>query len=287
MTIKHDMPGLMVYASMAVYLLAFLALLTKSLPQRFRAVRWGAYPYVFVTRLAKVGWVLFALGFLLSAGAMAWRGVSVSHIPLQSMFEIMLFIATVMFPLSVFCRLVLRVGGEAVDALLAAAVLLPVGFVFEAGADQLPPALQSPLFGPHVAVYLLAYAVMAKAAGQAYLVLRLRRDKSAEAKLIARQGETVERMVRLGFPLLTAGLILGSIWGKRAWGDYWNWDPKEMWSLATWLVFAGYFHVKASPGTTGPRAKAIIVLAGFALIVITLLWVNMSRLFIGLHNYAT
>src|SRR4030043_470696 len=87
--------------------------------------------------------------------------------------------------------------------------------------------------------------------------------------------------------LLTLGLVLGSVWGKLAWGDYWGWDPKELWSLASWLVYVGYFHFRYMFGKTRPRINSIWAIAGMAVIVITLLWVNLSHLFIGLHTYAT
>jgi ABC-type transport system involved in cytochrome c biogenesis permease subunit len=97
---------------------------------------------------------------------------------------------------------------------------------------------------------------------------------------------SVYRLVCLGFPFLTAGLLSGALWGKQAWGDWWNWDPKELWSLATWLLYVAYFHVRAILPHRRPRVEACIVVLGLALIVITLLWVNLSRLFPGLHSYA-
>ena len=93
-------------------------------------------------------------------------------------------------------------------------------------------------------------------------------------------------MVLLGFPLLTLGLILGSWWGKLAWGDYWGWDPKEMWSLASWLMFVWYLHSRALYGRGRTRLNASLVVGGMAVIIITLLWANLSRLFEGLHSYA-
>jgi ABC-type transport system involved in cytochrome c biogenesis permease subunit len=85
--------------------------------------------------------------------------------------------------------------------------------------------------------------------------------------------------------LLTVGLFLGSVWGKLAWGDWWGWDPKELWSLAGWLVYSLYFHVRFGWPRLY-RTQQALVLLGMAVIVITLLWVNLSRLFQGLHNYA-
>ena len=172
-------------------------------------------------------------------------------------------------------------------------MLFPAGFIFSAQPQQLPPALQCRLFLPHVAAYMLSYIFMAKAACQAVFQLAGFTPNQSEDLLPCEEG--TYRMICAGFPLLTLGLILGSVWGKLAWGDYWGWDPKELWSLASWLVYVGYFHFRcmsregclAAFGKTHPRANSVWAIAGMAVIVITLLWVNLSRLFLGLHTYAT
>ncbi|RPJ31170.1 MAG: c-type cytochrome biogenesis protein CcsB, partial [Planctomycetaceae bacterium] len=94
-------------------------------------------------------------------------------------------------------------------------------------------------------------------------------------------------LIAIGFPLLTLGLVLGSWWGQLAWGNYWGWDPKELWSLASWLVYVGYFHWRYMFGKIHSRINSLWAIAGMAAIIITLLWVNLSRLFPGLHSYAT
>jgi ABC-type transport system involved in cytochrome c biogenesis permease subunit len=213
-------------------------------------------------------------------------------------------------------------------------VLFPAGFVFSAEAMELPPALQSWLFGPHVAVYMISYMVLAKSAFSALMELTAwtnrpssllgfaggllgagigdqlpiipngllyggligivvgviigalirvsRRDKVLEPE------QATYQMACLGFPLLTLGLILGSWWGKLAWGRSWGWDPKELWSLASWLVYVGYFHWRYMYGSRRPHLNSVLAIAGMAAIIITLLWVNLSKIFGGgLHSYAS
>jgi ABC-type transport system involved in cytochrome c biogenesis permease subunit len=208
----------------------------------------------------------------------------VRHVPLQNLFEVFLCLGMICYPISWFCRSTLRIGGQWADMLIGAVVLVPAGFVFNAQPMQLPPALQSWLFAPHVAVYMLSYIFMAKAAFQAGEQL-LGKRPVAEATLLPPEQATYE-LVTIGFPLLTLGLILGSWWGKLAWGDYWGWDPKELWSLASWLVYIGYFHWRHMFGRIHPRVNSIWAIAGMAAIIITLIWVNLSRLFPGLHSYA-
>jgi cytochrome c-type biogenesis protein CcsB len=90
------------------------------------------------------------------------------------------------------------------------------------------------------------------------------------------------RILGLGFPFLTIGILSGAVWANEAWGSYWSWDPKETWALLTWLVFAIYLHTRLSKGWQGKK-PAIIASAGFFVIWICYLGVNL--LGEGLHSY--
>ena len=90
------------------------------------------------------------------------------------------------------------------------------------------------------------------------------------------------RIIGLGFPFLTIGIISGAVWANEAWGSYWSWDPKETWALITWLVFAIYLHSRLLKGWQGQRA-AILGSCGFFVIWICYLGVNFLGK--GLHSY--
>jgi cytochrome c-type biogenesis protein CcsB len=90
------------------------------------------------------------------------------------------------------------------------------------------------------------------------------------------------RMIGLGFPLLTIGIIAGAVWANEAWGSYWSWDPKETWALITWLVFAAYLHARITKGWQG-RRPAILAATGFAVVWICYMGVNLLGK--GLHSY--
>ena len=90
------------------------------------------------------------------------------------------------------------------------------------------------------------------------------------------------RIIGLGFPLLTIGIIAGGVWANEAWGSYWSWDPKETWALITWLVFAAYLHARITRGWQG-RKPALLAAGGFGIIWVCYLGVNL--LGIGLHSY--
>jgi len=277
MEIKYTIQGLLIYMTIGAYLLAFVTT---------------------VLRRPKAGHLIYLLGFAIAVCSFGYRWYHVRHVPLQNLFEVFLCLGMI-YPVSLFCRRVLRVGSDAADAIIGAIVLFPAGFVFNAEPQQLPPALQSWLFTPHVAVYMFSYMFMLMATFQAFRQLagktvsnrgHLARDSRAERPRhldLLGPEEATYRIICVGFPLLTLGLILGSYWGKQAWGDYWGWDPKELWSLASWLVFLGYFHYRYMFGKKHPQINSLWVIAGMAVIIITLLWVNLSRLFPGLHSYAT
>jgi len=256
MAIKATLLGYLIYAAMAAWLAAFGVYLRKN---------------------RRLGDILFGAGCAVMVGAVCVRWVEVEHAPLQNLFEVFTVLGALMFPLWLFCRSVLGASGPAANVLIGVVLLFPAGFVFHAEPQRLPPALQSWLFVPHVASYMAAYVVLGMAAVQAGLHLA-NGEKSCET--------ATYRMILFGYPLLTLGLILGAVWGKIAWGDYWNWDPKELWSLATWLVYSVYLHFRAMYGSRFARANSVMAIAGAVAVVLTLLWVNLAdKLFPGMHVY--
>ena len=143
-------------------------------------------------------------------------------------------------------------------AAATAVVMLPLWIVGRALlTTELVPALQSPLLVPHVGAYLVSYILL----------------------IFAAFGIGA-RLVPFGFFLMTLALVLGALWGKICWGDWWQYDPKEMWSLGTWLTFAAYFHFRHRAAV----ARWLLRL-GAVMIILTLTWVNFSRIFRGLHSY--
>jgi len=260
--IKYTFQGLLIYIAIAAYLFAFSATLLSK---------------------RKTGQIFFLTGFAVSVIAFCYRWYDVRHIPFQNMFEVFLSMAMLVWPLSIFCRYAIKISDDAADMLIGIILLFPAGFIFHAEAEKLPPALQSWLFTPHVAVYLMSYVIMAKATIQAARQLR---NKITDGNSVDYE-EGTYKLICFGFPLLTLGLILGSYWGKLAWGDYWGWDPKEIWSLASWLVYVEYFHWRYMFGKKHTRINSAFAIAGFIAILVTLLWVNLSKIFSGLHSYAT
>ena len=112
----------------------------------------------------------------------------------------------------------------------------------EIHSTTLMPALQSPWFVPHVTVYMFAYALMGAATLFAvYLWWKSSRSETADQDLAV-----CDTLVRIGWAFLSLGMVMGALWAKEAWGDYWSWDPKEIWAFATWLSYLLYLHLRPS-----------------------------------------
>ncbi len=163
--------------------------------------------------------------------------------------------------------------------------LLAVATLFPSDISPLIPALQNDnVLAYHVGAMILSYAAFAVAFAAAVMYL-MQGGKRRFARLPkpATLDEIAYRAVLAGFPLLAAGLFLGAYWGNSAWGRWWGWDPKETSALATWLIFAGYLHVRSVNGWRGTRA-AWLVIIGFVAVVFTFYGVNLW--ISGLHSYS-
>ena len=203
---------------------------------------------------------LYVLAFLGAVAMLVHRGITTGHPPMQNMYEFLICTAALLPVLTFVSARWDRQDTLLVDSILLALVLMPVGFFMDGSVKRLMPALQSPFFVPHVGAYVIGYVLLVRAAMGAG-----------------------RRLVGLGFFLLTLGLVLGAWWGKVCWGHWWQFDPKEMWSLATWLLYAAYFHLRPR---LSPRADRAFLVAGAVMVVLTLTWINLSRLFTGMHSYA-
>lgn len=268
MHLKFTPQGLLIYVTMAAFLLAAILLKTKR------------------KALGRGFW--FA-GFAVATAAVVYRGFHTGHPPMQNLFEFFLCMAAFLWPLSLLSRYQTGADTDFQDALLGLIILFPAGFVFSEEPRALPPALQSPLFIPHVGSYVAAYIILARSAFMALPLFKSVGELTPSDPHyleLSRADAASRQTAAMGFVLMTVGLFLGSIWGKICWGHYWQWDPKEMWSLATWFMYAAYFHFRLKNGLRHPRLLAILLWIGFLFVVLTLTWINVSRLFSGMHTYA-
>jgi len=171
----------------------------------------------------------------------------------------------------------------AVIAMLACLLLAYASFGADADIRPLMPALKSNWLLIHVMTAFLGYAAFAVAFGAALLYLV--KDKRPQARLPAPPllDRLMYRAIMLGFLLLTFGILTGAVWAETAWGKYWSWDPKETWSLITWLIYAAMLHARRLKGWQGRRI-AWLALLGFLAVIFTYLGVNYLP---SLHAYQT
>jgi cytochrome c-type biogenesis protein CcsB len=132
--------------------------------------------------------------------------------------------------------------------------------------------------------FLLAGMVGSIVAGLLYLLLLWRREGLQRMMPSADDLDRVTyKIICIAFPLLTLMIAAGAYWANQAWGSYWSWDPKETWAAITWLVYAGYLHMRITRGWKGRRAAWFAIL-GFAVVIFT--FFGVTYLLPGLHAYA-
>jgi cytochrome c-type biogenesis protein CcsB len=236
--------------------------------------------------IAQAGTALMLTALALNAGVFVLRWHEAGRAPLKSLFESLVFFALCIGIVYVFFERMYKTRAFGVPAmLLSFGCILYAITKWDAEIVKLPPALQSPWFVPHVMVYFVGYAAVALAFALAVIQLLAPRVPLVQRLLNMKAGTImtgspldVEKMsyelVRFGFVLLTVGLLVGSVWAKSAWGDYWVWDPKENWSLVTWLVYGGYLHLRRVRGWRGEKSAWLLVV-GFAVVMFTYLGMSM------------
>lgn len=230
------------------------------------------------------GGVLLGLALLLLAVVL--RTIAAGHAPWSNLHEFSQAFALAL--LAGYAVLERRhpVRGLAPIVALLAAGLIALALSLDARIDPLVPALQQPvLLTVHVGAAVLAYAIsgLAFAAAVGELLQRHRLVSAGILPDAATCRAVAHRSVLVAFPVLTAAIVLGSVWANLAWRSYWSNDPKELAAAATWLVYAGYLHVALRRDRWAAVAPWLLVL-GFGAVLFT--YLGAGLLFVGEHSYA-
>jgi cytochrome c-type biogenesis protein CcsB len=252
-------------------------------------------------RAAGVAMMLTRLGAILLIAAAAMRGLSVHRPPLGNMFEFAL--VGCMFVVVVFVALSTRRDLRWLGLFVIGPVLLTLGLaitVFYTDASELLPSLKSVWLVIHVTVATFAVALFTIAFSVTilHLVKTWLEEQASDDPLAMSHTKRVVNTAlpparsldrtayglhAVAFPLWTFTLIAGAIWAEQAWGHYWNWDPKEVWTFVIWVVYAAYLHARATTGWS-PRAANYLALAGYGAILVNYMVVNVF--FVGQHSYS-
>ena len=215
----------------------------------------------------------------------------VGRIPVTNLYEVFVLFAftTALIYLYYEHRYKTRAMGGFVGLIISASIGFLLWYHFAQGAHEIEPlipALQSWWMKIHVPTNFVAYGAFAIAAmiGVAYVIQARNPQKWQERGLPSAEvmDDLMYKNIALGFAFFTIATILGALWAAEAWGGYWSWDPKETWSLITWLNYAAWLHLRFTKGWRGvPMAWWAII----GLFVTTFTFLGVNMFLSGLHSY--
>ena len=253
-----------------------------------------AYLFIRDSLIGKIATGVLFLGLTLNLTGMIRRGIEtyqmgVFHPPWSNLFEALTFWSFVAG--SIYLLIERKYGFKLIGAFVVPVIFLTSAYaIFKASHEIQPlmPALRSYWLYIHVVTAFIGYAGFTVAFGGAvaYLLKEKLQDQGFGRFLPSKDvlDEITYKSIAIVFPVWTASIILGAAWANEAWGGYWSWDPKEVWSLIVWLFFGAYLHARQLMGWKGKRVAWMVVF-GFITVLICFFAINLY--FPGLHSYAT
>ena len=220
--------------------------------------------------------------FALHSVFLVARGVAAKRLPLSNQFEFANGFAwgVALFTVAVCTRL--KTDWLKVAAMPAALLIMTYAALQPMEIRDLMPALRSAWFGVHIGSAVLAYAafVIAGCVGARYLILS--KKESDNQKALEQMDFLSYRLVSFGFLFLTVVILSGAIWAEQAWSAFWTWDPKEVWALITWIIYAVYLHLRLRGKKKGRQMAWYLVIAVF---VVFFTFAGVNTLLHGMHTY--
>jgi len=250
-----------------------------------------AYIFFLKNSLSRTAVIAVSIGFASHTFAILTRYIEAGYTPVTSLYESLSFFAWMIVGILLIANLKYKV--KVLGSFLTPIALILMFFAFALPKEIFPlaPVLKSYWHPFHVVFAFLGNAIFALTfcCGVMYLIQEHQLKSKKMGPITKRLpplnllDDLSYQSLKYGFPLLTLGIITGAVWAEYAWGRYWNWDPKETWSLITWLLYAALLHQRLTVGWRGRKA-AIMAIAGFLAILFTFLGVNL--LLPGLHTYS-
>jgi ABC-type transport system involved in cytochrome c biogenesis permease subunit len=233
--------------------------------------------------LGRYGTILGWLGFFFLTAWMVFRTLATGHGPFANMYEFSVAFAWGILGAYYWFERRYHQRMLGLFALPVALALMLYATTIPSTVEPLVPALQNNLLlTVHVAVAIVAYGSFTIAAAAALLFLIQPEGGRWGLPKPEVLDDISYKAVVVGFPFLTAVIVLGAIWAETAWGRYWSWDPKETASLVTWLIYGAYLHARVVRDWRGRKAAYLLML-GFAATLFTYFG---NLFFGGLHSYA-
>jgi cytochrome c-type biogenesis protein CcsB len=238
----------------------------------------------------KIGYYVLACACLVHLAATIFRYIEAGYTPITNLHESLSFLALCTGLFYLYLRKTYKIAGLGSIVLPVISITVIWALTLPSGIKPLPPVLQSYWLPIHTGFAFIGDAIFLVGCLVSIVYLLAERDiKKKRLHAIFGTFPSLETLDRInykctsyGFPFLTIGIITGSIWAQTAWGSSWSWDPKETWSLITWIVYAILIHNRLTMGWRG-RKTAYLMILGFISVVVTFLGVS---LFMGgLHSY--
>ena len=205
-------------------------------------------------------------GFLLQLAYMVLRGIELGRLPLVGPHDTLFFLSTSFMLFALPASSGLKNRQRFLNPVIALTVCFMLCSMFaKPHSYPLPPVLKTFWFEVHVAFSFFSYALFGLAAvlGVLYLI-----DREDGTELLQ------YKTILVGYFLFSVAMIFGGIWGYYAWGTYWLWTPKELWTVILWLFYSLYLHARLRQWWTG-RPAAVLGIAGFVIVLFTYLGVSL------------
>jgi len=257
----------------------------------------------------KIGKIAIIISNFLFIFTLLGRWIGEGYFPLSNLYESLIFLSWGISTIHLIVEY--KTKSRIIGAISSPILFFISGFssltlpIDMQKALPLVPSLQSNWLMMHVSMMMISYAILIVGSLLSILYLAFNFFNNRKTQNIVEStisgtlstANTLEvsqlsllqtidtwsyRIIGLGFPFLTIGIISGAVWANEAWGSYWSWDPKETWALITWIIFAIYLHSRLLKGWQGEKA-ATIGSCGFFVIWICYLGVNFLGK--GLHSY--
>ena len=237
--------------------------------------------------VAKAAIVFQCIGLAVHTATIVFRGIAAGRLPLTNQYEFATAFAWGLCVVSLI--FILKFRFKLLGAFATPITLLIIGYAALQSREirSLMPALQSGWLGIHVSTAIIAYGAF----GVSFVIsaIFLLRDRIGDSTFLDQHIPKKEKLdlisyrsAALGILFLTFTIITGAIWAERAWGSYWSWDPKETWSLVTWIIYGVYLHLRINRKWNG-KAAAIFSIVGFICVIFTYIGVN--TFLPGVHSY--
>lgn len=219
--------------------------------------------------------VFIYAGFILQAGYMLSRGMQLGRLPITGPHDTLYFlsISTVLFGLPMTSGLKNR--QRHLFPIMGLSIFFAlISFFYQPHNSPLPPVLKTFWFESHVTLSFFSYALfgIAAALGATFIIFK---DNGGDAYASAYSVEILQyKAILVGYCLFSSAMVFGGIWAYLAWGTYWLWTPKELWTVILWLFYSLYLHARLRKWWSG-KPSAMLGIIGFVIVMFTYLGVGL------------